>query len=205
MKAGDKVRYKRPDDGSWSGGEYAVTSNDGILVRDSKRGDWLTVTYFERLGPLAPPINCTERVCDQLRQRREVGLTKYGTDVDGNPLDLRQWLQHLQEELLDAAVYVERLKAALHEVVQTMSKEAANVPQAGRMSGETVKAMQSPMNTLLASFAWPQREAITNWVEAVKRYRNEESMDIRLEGLDEFDADDSDYYEFYIERAEASA
>ena len=51
-----------------------------------------------------------EAVHELLRQRSEAGLVKYGTTTERTDIDLLRWLQHLQEELLDAAVYVERLK-----------------------------------------------------------------------------------------------
>lgn len=49
-------------------------------------------------------------VAATLLLRAEKGLQKYGTTTEREDLDLFDWLQHLQEELLDAAVYVERLK-----------------------------------------------------------------------------------------------
>ena len=52
----------------------------------------------------------TEAVVDQLRTRAEKGKEKYGTTMERNDLTLLEWLQHLQEELMDAAVYVEKLK-----------------------------------------------------------------------------------------------
>jgi hypothetical protein len=42
--------------------------------------------------------------------RAEFGFKKYGTTTDENPLTLIQWLTHLQEELMDALVYGERIK-----------------------------------------------------------------------------------------------
>ena len=36
--------------------------------------------------------------------------TKYGTNTDRPDLSTLEWLQHLQEELMDGAVYIERLK-----------------------------------------------------------------------------------------------
>ena len=50
------------------------------------------------------------RVRAALLARSEAGFRKYGTTTDRKDLGLLEWLQHLQEELLDAAVYVERLK-----------------------------------------------------------------------------------------------
>lgn len=51
-----------------------------------------------------------ESVSDLLKSRMEVGFKKYGTTTERTDIDLLGWLQHLQEELLDAAVYIERLK-----------------------------------------------------------------------------------------------
>ena len=51
----------------------------------------------------------TEAVVVQLRTRAEKGKEKYGTTMERDDLTLIQWLQHLQEELLDGAVYVEKL------------------------------------------------------------------------------------------------
>ena len=50
-----------------------------------------------------------ERVIAKIRSRANVGKAKYGVTMERDDLDLLAWLQHLQEELMDAAVYVERL------------------------------------------------------------------------------------------------
>ncbi|SVB16257.1 uncharacterized protein METZ01_LOCUS169111 [marine metagenome] len=51
-----------------------------------------------------------EKVIGQLREREARGLQKYGTNTDRPDLSTLEWLQHLQEELMDGAVYIERLK-----------------------------------------------------------------------------------------------
>lgn len=51
-----------------------------------------------------------ERVKEQLTERMHKGYQKYKTTTEREDIDLIGWLQHLQEELLDAAVYVEALK-----------------------------------------------------------------------------------------------
>ena len=52
-----------------------------------------------------------DKVIEKIKHRQQTGLKKYGVTVKANPLTLLQWLNHLQEELLDAAIYVEKLKA----------------------------------------------------------------------------------------------
>lgn len=49
-------------------------------------------------------------VAEQLHERSRVGYLKYKTNTTRQDLSTLDWLQHLQEELLDASVYIERLK-----------------------------------------------------------------------------------------------
>ena len=56
-----------------------------------------------------------EEVITKIRQRAEVGKAKYGVTMERGDLDLLDWLQHLQEELMDAAVYVQRLMEEVRE------------------------------------------------------------------------------------------
>ena len=44
------------------------------------------------------------------RDRARAGFNKYGTDTTREDIDLLGWLTHLQEELMDATIYIERLK-----------------------------------------------------------------------------------------------
>ena len=54
-----------------------------------------------------------DAVVFQLLQRKEVGYKKYGTTTERTDINLQGWLQHLQEELMDACVYIERIKNEL--------------------------------------------------------------------------------------------
>lgn len=49
-------------------------------------------------------------VVNDYYQRSKVGRKKYGTTLAMNKLNFLEWLQHLQEELMDATLYIERLK-----------------------------------------------------------------------------------------------
>lgn len=42
--------------------------------------------------------------------RSQRGIEKYNTTLEREDLDLQEWLNHLQEELMDATLYIERLK-----------------------------------------------------------------------------------------------
>lgn len=51
-----------------------------------------------------------ESVLSRFKQRSEAGIKKYNTTLERNDLNTLQWLTHLQEELMDATLYIERLK-----------------------------------------------------------------------------------------------
>lgn len=56
-----------------------------------------------------------ESVAKQLLDRADTGKKKYGVTMERDDLSLLEWLQHLQEELMDATVYVEKLKEFVRE------------------------------------------------------------------------------------------
>lgn len=49
-----------------------------------------------------------EAVRDDLLQRSQVGISKYGVTLARDDLSLRDWLQHAYEETLDQANYLKR-------------------------------------------------------------------------------------------------
>jgi len=51
-----------------------------------------------------------EDVINKFHKRSEAGMLKYNTTLDRTDLSTLDWLTHLQEELMDAILYVERLK-----------------------------------------------------------------------------------------------
>ena len=51
-----------------------------------------------------------EKVLESYRKRSKTGIDKYGTTMERNDLSLLEWLNHLQEELMDATLYIEKLK-----------------------------------------------------------------------------------------------
>lgn len=72
------------------------------------------------------------KVCEDIARRQQFGLHKYGTTVAENPLELRQWLQHAYEELLDAAVYTRRAMAELDKILG--HDELADMVRAGKLA-----------------------------------------------------------------------
>jgi hypothetical protein len=50
------------------------------------------------------------KVMSKFYDRSQRGIEKYGTMLTRTDLDVLEWLTHLQEEMMDAALYCERLK-----------------------------------------------------------------------------------------------
>ena len=51
-----------------------------------------------------------DSVIESFKERSTSGIKKYNTTLDRTDLSTLDWLTHLQEELMDATLYVERLK-----------------------------------------------------------------------------------------------
>jgi hypothetical protein len=50
-------------------------------------------------------------VIDAFKRRADFGQQKYGTTLDRTDLGFLDWVQHAQEELMDAILYLEKLKS----------------------------------------------------------------------------------------------
>lgn len=50
------------------------------------------------------------RVLAKYYERSQTGIKKYGRTLDRDDLSFLDWLTHLQEELMDATLYIEKLK-----------------------------------------------------------------------------------------------
>lgn len=54
-------------------------------------------------------------VIAKFAERAKVGKEKYGVTLDRTDLGVLDWIQHAQEEHMDAILYLEKLKRVLSE------------------------------------------------------------------------------------------
>ena len=59
-----------------------------------------------------------ERVVDKFVSRSDVGFAKYGITLNDDKSNLFAWINHLQEELMDAVLYLQKLKESSTEEMQ---------------------------------------------------------------------------------------
>ena len=50
-----------------------------------------------------------DEVCKKIQERAQIGLEKYGVTMERTDFDFKTWLIYLQEELMEAVVYLQRL------------------------------------------------------------------------------------------------
>lgn len=56
-----------------------------------------------------------ERVVDKFISRSDVGYKKYGVTLEEDQSRIFEWLNHLQEELMDAVLYLQKAKEVYSE------------------------------------------------------------------------------------------
>jgi hypothetical protein len=80
--------------------EFKRVETENKVMRDDLYQ--LSKQYF------TPKDAIVAKVIEEYKTRSEIGIAKYGTTLDANNTD--DFLQHLQEELMDATLYIEKLK-----------------------------------------------------------------------------------------------
>jgi hypothetical protein len=62
-----------------------------------------------------------QSVVNKFVDRSDVGFAKYGKTLRDDSSDVFEWLNHLQEELMDATLYLQRLKEEITTLTRRKS------------------------------------------------------------------------------------
>ena len=73
---------------------------------------WGTITEYksENSRTILKTDSIVDSIVDKFIDRARVGKAKYGTTLDREDYSLSEWLTHIQEELMDAVNYIEKVK-----------------------------------------------------------------------------------------------
>jgi hypothetical protein len=93
---------------SWSMNTFSIVDNFGNKLWFNENND-----HFEMQKKDA----IVESVINKYQQRSKLGISKYGTTLQDNHTD--NFLIHLQEELMDASLYIEKLLTQLRNNEET--------------------------------------------------------------------------------------
>ena len=67
-----------------------------------------------------------ENLVCKFRRRSLLGISKYGTTLHENNLSLKQWAVHIQEELMDASLYLNKVIMVLDKMDNDEKKSLEN-------------------------------------------------------------------------------
>jgi hypothetical protein len=68
------------------------------------------VASHDTIVPMQFRDPVVRRVCQKFVGRSDVGYEKYGVTLEDDPSEMLTWLNHLQEELMDAVLYLQKAK-----------------------------------------------------------------------------------------------
>jgi hypothetical protein len=91
-------------DFSWSMNTFAIVDIYGNKLWFNKENE-----YFE----MEKKDAIVESLINKYQQRSKLGISKYGTTLEENNTD--NFLIHLQEELMDASLYIEKIISQRNE------------------------------------------------------------------------------------------
>lgn len=80
-----------------------------------------------------PKDKHVQAVKEKFEQRSQVGIKKYNTSLEREDLNLLDWLTHLQEELMDATLYVEKLKSYAKEDLSRLEEKTKQSSSKGSL------------------------------------------------------------------------
>ena len=71
-----------------------------------------------------------ERVVDKFISRSDVGYEKYKVTLNDDPSNIFAWINHMQEELMDATLYLQKLKESTTAELQEALLKSYNKNEA---------------------------------------------------------------------------
>ena len=97
-------------------------------------------------------------VVRKFEQRSELGQKKYGTTLDRSDLTVPDWITHAQEELMDAILYLEKLKQVSDNTTSrwtcfmlqpwSMSSTASQSSSSGCVGGVPLRPKSNTVGTI---------------------------------------------------------
>ena len=85
---------------------YSVAEGNIVFVD----GNWKVVGFEYPWDETKKEDSVVNSVVEKFQERSRAGIEKYNKTLDRNDLCLVEWLNHLQEELMDATLYIQKLK-----------------------------------------------------------------------------------------------
>ena len=88
-----------------------------------------------------------DKLIRKYQLREEVGLSKYKTTMDRSDLSLEDWIQHLLEELMDATIYLTKIKQ-LYEQGYSNNQKASTTTNVSPQPNRKAKHIGTPVRKI---------------------------------------------------------
>ena len=95
-----------------------------------------------------------DRVIEKIKSRSDVGFKKYGVTLKEDYQPLGKWLTHIQEELMDAVNYIEKVKDVLY-----MSRIVSDHQENTEFTEEEIKAINKASAEHYPEFYKPEDDS----------------------------------------------
>ena len=79
-----------------------------------------------------------KRVVNKFVDRSNVGFKKYGVTLNSDEQTLDTWLNHLQEELMDAVNYIEKARSVLRTEIEQCYIRDKNIEEKDEVRSTTM-------------------------------------------------------------------
>ena len=116
LKKGQKVRVTINDSYFKKGQIVDVHKPDKYgawLIGEDYQGNY-TDWYFD-YNNFEVVDSVVESIIEKFRERSAVGIKKYGTTLDRDDLNLKEWIVEFQHEMLDGILYIEKILKELNK------------------------------------------------------------------------------------------
>ena len=91
---------------------------------------------------------------DKYEDREAKGFLKYGTTMDRGDLNINEWLNHLQEELMDATLYITKLKLEVQDAIEEAAIDIFTEEESEELS-EQILSKHNPCESMSISHMYP--------------------------------------------------
>ena len=87
----------------------------GIDFRENINYCFFEPTTTALTQPKFEPDSIVKSIINKFEKRAEKGFKKYNQTLDRDDLEVLEWIEHAQDELMDGILYLEKLKQTLSE------------------------------------------------------------------------------------------
>jgi len=99
---------------------------------------------------LSPPNRKEDSIVKSLVQkfwtRSSKGVEEYGMTLDDNRLSVMEWSNHLQEELMDASLYLEKIRSIAEKSDSQIAEMQKNIRHQQMMTNQMKDSINETMN-----------------------------------------------------------